>query len=125
MIVAVGDLVEGRVAALDVAHDDDPVGMRLLEHRAVDGGDIRPVVDVAEEEPIVAVPGGLVDAAQDLDMERVGDVAGDHAEQRAPAAAQRPGEEVRLVAEIRRRGEDPVSRRLANRDAGLAAVEDP
>ena len=99
--------------------------MRLLEHRAVDRGDVRAPVDVAEEQAVAACAGDLVDAAQDLGVERVADVPDDHAEQRAPAAAQRPGEEVGLVAEVRRRGEDPLAGRLADGHAGLAAVEDP
>ena len=60
--VVVGDVVEGRVAARDVAEDEDPVGVRLLEHRAVDGRDVRAPVDVAEKEPVAASSGGLVDA---------------------------------------------------------------
>jgi hypothetical protein len=79
--VLLGQHVEGRVAALQVADHDDPVGVRVLEHRAV-GHRLRgPVVDVAEEQPVPPRPGLLVDAAQDLDVERVGDVAGDHAQQ--------------------------------------------
>ena len=51
------DVVERRIAARDVAEDQDPVGMRLLEHRAVDGGDVRTPIDVAEEEPVAALSG--------------------------------------------------------------------
>ena len=76
-----GEDLQGRVGALDVADDDDPVRVRPLEHRAVRQRDVRPVVDVAQEQPVVARLGRAVDAAQDLDVERVGDVAGDHAEQ--------------------------------------------
>ena len=99
--------------------------MGLLEHRAVDSGDVGAPVDMAEEQPVAAGAGDLVDAAQDLGVERIADVADDHAEERAPAAAQRPGEEVGLVAEVRRGDEDPLPGRLADRHARLAAVEDP
>ena len=57
-------------------------------------------------------------------MERVGDVPDDHAEQRAPAAAQRAGQQVRPVAELVGGGEDALARVSPDRDAGLAAVED-
>ena len=79
--VLLRQLVERVVAALDVADDDDPVRVRALEHRAVRERDVRAVVDVAEEQPVVAHPGCVVDATQDLDVERVGDVAGDDPQQ--------------------------------------------
>ena len=55
---------------------------------------------MAEEEPVVAHPGCVVDATQDLDVERVGDVAGYDPQQRARAAAQAPGEQIRLVTQF-------------------------
>jgi hypothetical protein len=123
--LAIRDVVERRVAAVDVAHDQDPVGVGLLEHRAVDRGDVGPVVHVTEEEAVIAGPCRRVDTAQDLDVVRVRDVAGDDAEQRAPAAAKGAGEQVRAVAELRRGGDDPLARRLSNRNARFAAIEDP
>ena len=79
---------------------------------------------MAEEEPIAAGLGDAVDATEDLGVERVGDVADDDAEQRAPAAAEGASQEIRLVAEVIRRGEDPLARGFPDRYAGLAAVED-
>ena len=120
MRVMAREVVERRVAAGDVAEDQDPVGVRLLEHRAVDRGDVRTPVDVAEEQAVAACAGDLVDAAQDLDVERVADVPDDHAEQRAPAAAQRSGQEVGLVAEVGCRDRIRVAGLLPDRDAGVA-----
>ena len=119
------DVVERRIAARDVAEDQDPVRMRLLEHRAVDGRDVRAPIDMAEKEPIAASPGDLVDAPEDLRVERVADVPDDHAEQRAAAPAQRSGEEVRLIAEVRGGGEDARPRLRPHRDARRVPVQDP
>ena len=55
--VPLREIVERLVAALDVSHDDDPVGVRLLEHRAVHRRNVGPVVDMAEEEPVVPLRG--------------------------------------------------------------------
>src|SRR5262249_34328166 len=46
-------------------------------------------------------------------------------EERAAAAAQGPGEEIRLVAEVGSRREDPLAGLVADRDAGVPAVQDP
>ena len=78
------------------------------------------LVDMAEEEPVAASAGHLVDAPQHLGVERVADVPDDHAEQRAAAPAQRSGEEVRLVAEVGCGGEDPRARLCRDRDTRLA-----
>ena len=59
---------------------------------------------------MIALAGDLVDAAEDLDVERVAHVAGDHAEQRAAAAAEPAGEQVRAVAEVGGDAEDAVAR---------------
>ena len=118
-------VVERRVAARDVAEHEDPVGMRLLEHRPVDRGDVRAPVDVAEEQAVAALPGDIIDAAQDLDVERVADVPDDDAEQRAPAAPQGSCQEVRLVAEIGCRSQDARAGLVPDRDTGVLIVEDP
>jgi hypothetical protein len=110
--------------SLDVADDDDAVGVRALEHRAVRQGEIRAVVDVAQEQPILALAGRLVDPPQDLDVERVGDVAGDDAQERAPTAAQAAGEHVGLVAQLRCDGQDALTGVVSDGDARFAAVED-
>ena len=100
MLVMVCQVVERRVAAGDVAENEDPVGVRLLEHRPVDRSDVRTPVDMAEEQAVAALPGDFVDAAQDLDVERVADVPDDDTEQRAPAAPKGSRQEVGLVAEL-------------------------
>src|SRR5438552_51449 len=79
---------------------------------------------MAKEEAIAANLGDAVDATQDLGVEWIGDVANDHAEERAAAPAQRPREEVRLVAEVLRRREDSIASRFPNRDTGLTAIQD-
>jgi hypothetical protein len=123
--VVIREVVQRRVAAGDVAEDQDAVGVRLFEHRAVDRGGVRAPVDVPQEEAVAAAAGDLVHAAQDLRVERVADVPDDHAEERAPAAAQRPGEEVGLVAELGGRGEDPLAGLVADGHPGVATVQDP
>ena len=60
---------------------------------------------------VVAVARRLVDAAQDLDVERVGDVADDDAEELASAPAQRASHHVRPVAELLGGDEDALARR--------------
>ena len=117
-------VVQRSIATLDVAHQHDSVGMRLLEHRAVNRSDIGPVVDMAEEQAKTAQPRHVVDAAQHLEQKRVGDVAHDHAEQRALAAAQRAGEEVGLVAQLLGGRHDPLAGGVPHGHASLAPVED-
>ena len=123
--VATRQVFQGRIAALQVADDHDPVGMRLLEHGAVDRRHVGPVVDVAEEQPIAPCPRGDVDSAQDLEQERVGDVPDDDAQERAATPAQGPRKQVRLVAQLLGRGQNPLTRRLPDLDARFAAVQDP
>ena len=53
--VLLGQLVERVIAAVDVAEDDDAVGVGLLEHRRIGERHVALVVDVAQEEP--EIPG--------------------------------------------------------------------
>jgi hypothetical protein len=78
--VLTGENVEGVVPSLDVTNQDDAVGMGLFEHGSIGDGCLRLIVDVTEEEAILGPTGSLVDPAQDLDVERVGDVTGDDTE---------------------------------------------
>jgi hypothetical protein len=55
--------------------------MGVLEHRPVGDCRFRLIVDVAQEHAVIALAGDFVDSAQDLDVERVAHIAGDHAEQ--------------------------------------------
>jgi hypothetical protein len=123
--VLLGEDVEGRTGAFDVADDDDSVGVRVLEHRPVRHRLLGSVVDVAEEQPVPAGARRLVDAAQDLDVERVGDVAGDHTDQQAATAAQAAGEQVGSVPETPGRRQDAGAGLVADGYAALPVVEDP
>jgi hypothetical protein len=51
MTVVIGERVERRVAALVLAADDDPVGVRLLDHRPVCIVLVGPVVDATQKQP--------------------------------------------------------------------------
>src|SRR4029079_1057741 len=66
----------------------------------------------------------LVDALEDLDVEWVGDIAGDDPDQRAPAAAQPACQEVRLVAEAGSGSQHTVPSLIADGDTRGAPVQD-
>ena len=119
-----GEVRQLLVASGQVAQDQDAVGVRSLEHRSVGQGHVGPVVDVTQEEAVVTGSGDFVDTLQDLDVERIRDVPGDHPDQRAPAPAQAPGEEVWLVAELGCDSQHPLPRLVADRDARFPAVQD-
>jgi hypothetical protein len=123
--VPIGEGLQRRIAALDIADEGDPVGVGLLEHRAIDRRHVRPIVDMAQEQAIVAGACNGIQSAKNLDVEWVGDVPDDDSEERAAAAPQRAGHKVRPVAQPLGRRHDPLARLGADRDAGLASVEDP
>ena len=116
---------EGRLAVGQVAEQQDPVGVRALEHRAVAQRHVRSIVDVTEEQPEPTGAGDLVDALQDLDVERVPDVPGDDPDERAPAAAQATSQQIGPIAQGRGGRQDTLAGVVADGHPRFAAVEDP